>query len=92
MTADGGASNSGAVFSLDKFRGEHIVYSFKGRPDGATSFGGLITVKGTLYGEPHPVSRPARPLENRLQNEPWPGLGQRCPNPGETRPPASAGS
>ena len=53
-TDDGGANGDGTVFSLDPTTGaETVVYSFCSQAncaDGAEPYGGLIDVKGTLYG------------------------------------------
>ena len=46
-----GNSGCGTVFSLDPATGaERVVYAFKGGTDGHYPYGGLIAVKGTLYG------------------------------------------
>lgn len=54
-TANGGAGNCanpgcGTVFALSPSGTESILYSFRGGSDGAHPVGGLIDVKGTLYG------------------------------------------
>jgi uncharacterized repeat protein (TIGR03803 family) len=47
----GGAHDAGAVFAITTSGSERLVYSFKGDPnDGKTPDGGLVNVKGTLYG------------------------------------------
>ncbi len=46
----GGASGSGAVFSVTTSGTETVLYSFAGSPDGANPAGGLTNVNGTLYG------------------------------------------
>jgi uncharacterized repeat protein (TIGR03803 family) len=47
-----GGSNygSGTVFSVTTSGKEKVLHSFKGSPDGAFPFGGLVNVNGTLYG------------------------------------------
>lgn len=40
----------GTVFSATKSGKEHVVYTFKGGTDGIDPAGGLISIKGTLYG------------------------------------------
>jgi len=53
-TQHGGVANAGTVFALNPITGaEMVVYSFCKKancPDGALPQGGLIDVKGTLYG------------------------------------------
>ena len=48
---DAGWGGNGTVFRLP-INGKHesVLYSFKGGPDGAAPFGGLIYVNGTFYG------------------------------------------
>jgi hypothetical protein len=47
----GGARDAGAVFAITTSGSERLIYSFKGDPnDGKTPDGGLVNVKGTLYG------------------------------------------
>lgn len=47
----GGHGNYGSVFSLDPNTGaEKVLWGFGGKPDGAHPYGGLISVKGKLYG------------------------------------------
>jgi uncharacterized repeat protein (TIGR03803 family) len=47
-----GGSNygSGTVFSVTTSGKEKVLHSFKGSPDGAFPFGGLVNVNSTLYG------------------------------------------
>jgi len=46
-----GSDGCGTVFSIDPNTGtETVVYTFQGGTDGADPEGGLINVKGTLYG------------------------------------------
>ncbi len=47
---NGGAYNLGAVFAVDLFGHERIIYSFKGGADGANPTGDLVDVGGVLYG------------------------------------------
>jgi uncharacterized repeat protein (TIGR03803 family) len=50
-TYSGGASGNGTVFAITKTGTETVLYSFKGGSgDGAQVVGGLLNVKGTLYG------------------------------------------
>jgi len=50
-TAYGGAFNFGTVFKVTKAGKERVLYSFRGAPDGATPFAGLIRDSaGNLYG------------------------------------------
>jgi uncharacterized repeat protein (TIGR03803 family) len=49
-TYEGGAHNSGVVFSITPSGKERVLHSFGGAPDGANPFASLIDVKGTLYG------------------------------------------
>jgi len=50
-TYSGGASGNGTVFAITKTGTETVLYSFKGgSADGAQVVGGLVNVKGTLYG------------------------------------------
>lgn len=50
-TLNGGVSGAGTVFKVTKAGKETVLYSFKGSPDGASPFAGLIRdVKGSLYG------------------------------------------
>lgn len=56
-TTNGGAychtndtGGCGTVFSIRKDGKEHVLYSFRGGSDGEYPAGGLIDVKGTLYG------------------------------------------
>ncbi len=52
-TEYGGSSNLGTVFSLTTAGAETVLYSFLGQAsnnDGANPVGGLLDVKGTLYG------------------------------------------
>jgi uncharacterized repeat protein (TIGR03803 family) len=47
----GGSSyGGGTVFSVTTSGEEKVLHDFKGSPDGATPFGGLVNVNGTLYG------------------------------------------
>ncbi|HEX3431637.1 MAG TPA: choice-of-anchor tandem repeat GloVer-containing protein [Rhizomicrobium sp.] len=46
----GGSSGYGTVFSITPQGVENVLYAFKGGSDGANPMGGLINVKGTLYG------------------------------------------
>jgi uncharacterized repeat protein (TIGR03803 family) len=48
-TYEGGSSNLGTVYSINKNGTESVLYSFKG-PDGAHPRSGLILVRGALYG------------------------------------------
>ncbi len=49
-TLNGGSSNHGTVFKVSPSGTEHVLHSFKGKPDGSTPYAGLIDVNGTLYG------------------------------------------
>jgi uncharacterized repeat protein (TIGR03803 family) len=50
-TEQGGSSNEGTVFKVDKSGNESILYNFTGTPDGAIPYGGLVRDKaGNLYG------------------------------------------
>lgn len=50
-TAYGGRFNFGTVFKVTKAGKERVLYSFRGSPDGATPFAGLIRDSaGNLYG------------------------------------------
>lgn len=50
-TTDGGDNGMGAVIALDVRTGkERVLYSFKGGTDGANPVGGLVSLKGQLYG------------------------------------------
>jgi uncharacterized repeat protein (TIGR03803 family) len=50
-TANGGASNDGAVFKIDRSGTETVLYAFTGSPDGALPLAGLIRdTTGNLYG------------------------------------------
>ncbi|MBV8724211.1 MAG: hypothetical protein JO350_02635 [Candidatus Eremiobacteraeota bacterium] len=50
-TGFGGASNySGTVYRIDPSGREHVLYNFRGAPDGAVPYGTLIVDKGLLYG------------------------------------------
>ncbi len=40
----------GTVFSINSAGREHVLYSFRGSPDGETPAAGLIDMNGTLYG------------------------------------------
>ena len=45
-----GYGDCGAVFAMTPSGAEKLLYSFSGPPDGEYPFGGLIDVKGMLYG------------------------------------------
>jgi uncharacterized repeat protein (TIGR03803 family) len=47
---DGKDCACGTIFEVTTSGKEHVLYSFKGTPDGATPFAGLVAVNGTLYG------------------------------------------
>ncbi len=50
-TTGGGAKGNGTVFAITQSGRETVRYSFKdGRADGQNPYGGLINVKGDLYG------------------------------------------
>lgn len=50
-TSTGGSKNLGTVFSVSTSGALKVLHSFRGGTDGATPpFGGLVDVKGTLYG------------------------------------------
>jgi uncharacterized repeat protein (TIGR03803 family) len=49
-TENGGASNHGTVFKVSTSGSEHVVYSFKGSPDGMIPYARLVSLNGTLYG------------------------------------------
>lgn len=56
-TSEGGIRGSGSyrngygtVFSITPSGEEHVIYSFKGNPDGSDPEAGLILVNGKLYG------------------------------------------
>src|SRR6202047_1970229 len=49
-TGNGGASNYGTVFKLDKTGKETVLYSFTGTPDGARPLGLVRDAQGNLYG------------------------------------------
>ena len=49
-TGNGGASNYGTVFKLDKTGKETVLYSFTGTPDGALPVGLVRDSLGNLYG------------------------------------------
>jgi uncharacterized repeat protein (TIGR03803 family) len=50
-TSSGGAKNFGTVFTVTKSGAVKVLHSFRGGADGATPpFGGLVDLKGTLYG------------------------------------------
>jgi uncharacterized repeat protein (TIGR03803 family) len=47
----GGANDAGTVFAIDPATGaERVLYSFKGKADGANPAGGLAYLNGLLYG------------------------------------------
>jgi uncharacterized repeat protein (TIGR03803 family) len=51
QSKDCGNVGCGTVFSIDPSTGaETVVYAFKGGTDGHYPYGGMIAVKGTLYG------------------------------------------
>ena len=45
-----GDNGCGTVFSITKSGQEKVLHTFQGAPDGALPTGGLIDIKGTLYG------------------------------------------
>jgi uncharacterized repeat protein (TIGR03803 family) len=50
-TSEGGASNAGTVFKVDKTGNETVLYSFKGAPDGSKPLASLVRdTAGNLYG------------------------------------------
>jgi len=50
-TLEGGASNNGTVFAIEKSGKERLIHSLKGGPkDGAGPHASLVDVNGTLYG------------------------------------------
>ncbi len=50
-SSGGGPAQCGTVFTIDRITGaERILYRFRGAPDGCNPLGGLVTLKGTLYG------------------------------------------
>jgi uncharacterized repeat protein (TIGR03803 family) len=49
-TRGGTSKNSGAVFELSTSGAERILYSFKGAPDGALPYAGVVGYNGVLYG------------------------------------------
>jgi len=50
-TEQGGSSNEGTVFKVDKTGNETILHSFTGAPDGGIPYGGVIRdASGNLYG------------------------------------------
>jgi uncharacterized repeat protein (TIGR03803 family) len=46
----GGTAGCGTVFSVTPSGVEHVLYTFKGTPDGSDPVATLTTVNGTLYG------------------------------------------
>jgi uncharacterized repeat protein (TIGR03803 family) len=51
-----GCQNSngcGTVFQVDAAGAEHVIYRFKGIPDGMAPSGGMLALKGALYGTTH---------------------------------------
>lgn len=49
-TYQGGTNGWGTLFSVGTAGTEHVLYSFKGKPDGGYPYGGLAELNGTLYG------------------------------------------
>ena len=49
-TQQGGNKGAGTVFKVGTAGGEHVIYSFKGAPDGLYPYTGLREVNGMLYG------------------------------------------
>jgi uncharacterized repeat protein (TIGR03803 family) len=49
-TGYGSGAPWGTIFSINSPGHERVLYRFKGPPDGATPYGGLVDLKGTLYG------------------------------------------
>lgn len=49
-SSGGGNSDDGTVFKIARDGKERVIHRFKGRSDGADPEGGLLAVKGTLYG------------------------------------------
>jgi uncharacterized repeat protein (TIGR03803 family) len=49
-TETGGASGDGTVFEISTAGKERVIYSFTGKPDGASPQASLISVNGALYG------------------------------------------
>jgi uncharacterized repeat protein (TIGR03803 family) len=47
---DHNCQGCGTVYSITTAGAEHVLYRFKGGPDGRSPLAGLIEVKGTLYG------------------------------------------
>lgn len=46
----GGATDAGAVYTLNTARSETVLYGFPAGPDGASPYAGVIDSAGTLYG------------------------------------------
>ena len=68
-TEEGGSSNYGTVFKLNKSHYETVLHSFTESPDGGAPFGGLVRdAAGNLYGTTGP-RRLLFKLRNRLQGE-----------------------
>jgi uncharacterized repeat protein (TIGR03803 family) len=49
-TRDAYGTGKGGILTFNKQGKEHVLYAFKGAPDGTAPSGGLINVNGTLYG------------------------------------------
>jgi len=49
-TYQGGPSGGGTVFSVSLAGVEHVLYNFKGQPDGLYPYAGLRDIAGTFYG------------------------------------------
>ncbi len=49
-TAGGAFADAGTIFELTPSGTEHVLYSFKGAPDGALPYAGLTLVGKTMYG------------------------------------------
>ena len=51
LSKTGGASNTGAVFSLTTSGKERVIYSFGSGTDGQSPVGALVFANGTFYGD-----------------------------------------
>jgi len=50
-TSWGGATNNGAVYTIEPSgKHERVIYSFRGSPDGALAGAALLSLDGALYG------------------------------------------
>jgi uncharacterized repeat protein (TIGR03803 family) len=50
-SSGGGPSQCGTVFTIDRNTGaERVLWRFQGAPDGCNPLGGLVTLRGELYG------------------------------------------